>query len=84
MFGALSFWYGHSEWTKNDELANLLLGRLGDCVRRRIDTSGDEALWRGGVIVDTPADFAKKDRYSMITKCVREFEGESVSGSGFS
>ena len=45
-------------------------------MRRRVEESGDEGVWRGGVIVDTPADFAKKERHSMITKCVREFEGE--------
>ena len=73
---ALSFFYGHTEWGRNDGLTDALLTRLGDCVRRRVDENRDEGLWRGGMIIDTPADFAKKDKHAMITRCVREFEGE--------
>ena len=75
MFSGLSFFYGHTEWGRNDGLADILLTRLGDCVRRRVEESGDEGIWRGGVVIDTPADFAKKDKYSVIARCVREFEG---------
>lgn len=76
MTSGISFFYGHSEWGRNDGLADALLTRLGDVVRRRVEESGEEGLWRGGMFVDTPADFAKKDKYSMITRCVREFESE--------
>lgn len=76
MSSGLSFFYGHTEWGKNEGLTDVLLTRLGDCARRRIEESGEEGIWRGGMIIDTPADFAKKDKYSMITRCVREFEGK--------
>lgn len=79
---ALSFFYGHTEWGRNDGLTDALLTRLGDCVRRRVDENRDEGLWRGGMIIDTPADFAKKDKHAMITRCVREFEGEPAHRGG--
>ena len=76
MSSGISFFYGHTEWGRNDGLTEALFTRLGDVVRRRVEESGDEGLWRGGIFVDTPAEFAKKDKHAMITRCVREFESE--------
>lgn len=53
--------------------------KLGDCVRRRIEQSNDEGIWRGGTIVDTPAVLTKKEHYKWITRAVREFESKFVS-----
>lgn len=53
-----------------------LFARLGDCTRRRIEQSNDEGIWRGGIVVDTPAVFTKKENYKRITRAVREFEGK--------
>lgn len=75
MFSGLSFFYGHLEWGRNDGLTDMLLTRLGDCVRRRVEESGDEGTWRGGIIIDTPADLAKKEKYAVLARCIREFEG---------
>jgi polyribonucleotide 5'-hydroxyl-kinase len=76
MSSGISFFYGHTEWGRNDGLTEALFTRLGDVVRRRVEESGDEGLWRGGMVVDTPAEFAKKDKHAMIMRCVREFESE--------
>lgn len=76
MHSGLSFFCGSTSWGKNEGLTDALLKRLGDCVRRRVDESGDEGIWRGGLIVDTPAEFAKKDKAAVVQRCVREFESE--------
>ena len=76
MHSGLSFFYGHTSWGKQDGFIDALLTRLGDCVQRRVDESGDEGIWRGGMIIDTPADFAKKDKAAMVQRCVREFGSE--------
>jgi polyribonucleotide 5'-hydroxyl-kinase len=74
----LSFFYGSTEWGKNEGLTESLFSKLGDCARRRIEQSNDEGIWRGGVIVDTPAVFTKKEQYKWITRAVREFESEPI------
>jgi polyribonucleotide 5'-hydroxyl-kinase len=75
MHNGLSFFYGSTEWGKNEGLTESLFAKLGDCVRRRIEQSNDEGIWRGGVVIDTPAVFTKKENYKWISRAVREFEG---------
>lgn len=78
MHNGLSFFYGSTEWGKNEGLTESLFAKLGDCVRRRIEQSNDEGIWRGGMVVDTPAVLTKKENYKWITRAVREFESESI------
>jgi polyribonucleotide 5'-hydroxyl-kinase len=74
----LTYYYGHSEWGRNDALADLLLSRCGSAVTRRLDETTDEGLWRGGLIVDTPGEWTDKGKTQNIVKRVRDFGSASA------
>ncbi|GAA96735.1 uncharacterized protein L969DRAFT_54405 [Mixia osmundae IAM 14324] len=68
---ALSFFYGHTDWGRNDALAETQIKRLGAFLRSKLEEGGEPGLWRGGVLVDTPAELAERSRGQMLIKLVR-------------
>ncbi|KAH8930056.1 hypothetical protein BT69DRAFT_1255674 [Atractiella rhizophila] len=72
----LSFFYGHLSYTRNEEYGEALVEKLSGIVKRRIEQSGDENLWKAGVIVDTPGEWTenKEKGWAMIKKAVRDLD----------
>ncbi|MBW0509995.1 hypothetical protein O181_049710 [Austropuccinia psidii MF-1] len=70
---ALSFYYGHTQFNRNLGLAEILIKRLGQALQTRMEKSGETALWRGGVLIDTPAEFSEKAKGSLVKETVRAF-----------
>jgi hypothetical protein len=52
-----------------------MLTKAGQTARRKIEEGGEEGLWRGGIIIDTPGEFTEKSKWGAIQRSVREFGG---------
>lgn len=68
---ALSFFYGHTQFNRNVGLTEVLIKRVGAAVETRIEKSRETALWRGGVLIDTPAEFSDKTKGALVKTAVR-------------
>lgn len=55
---------------------DVLLKRAGQVATRKVDESGDADLWRGGMIVDTPGEFAERSKGNVVQQCVKDFGSE--------
>jgi polyribonucleotide 5'-hydroxyl-kinase len=81
----LSFWIGHADWpstssklasSKVSEITSSILRQAGEWCSKKMERPGEEALWKGGILIDTPADWADvKSKSDTILLAVREFEG---------
>ncbi|CAH7685395.1 hypothetical protein PPACK8108_LOCUS19910 [Phakopsora pachyrhizi] len=70
---ALTFYYGHSQLGRNLDQASALIKRMGTSLEARIENSCETALWRGGVLVDCPAEFSDKGKSHLVKETVRAF-----------
>ncbi|KAI7949079.1 hypothetical protein MJO28_007900 [Puccinia striiformis f. sp. tritici] len=68
---ALSFFYGHTQFSRNIGLAEILIKRVGNALETRIEKSNESALWRGGILIDTPAEFSEKGKGNLVKSVVR-------------
>ncbi|WAQ87922.1 hypothetical protein PtA15_9A46 [Puccinia triticina] len=68
---ALSFFYGHTQFSRNIGLAEVLIKEVGTALETRIEKSGETALWRGGLLIDTPAEFSEKAKGGLVKSVVR-------------
>jgi hypothetical protein len=58
-------------------LAEVLIKRVGSALETRIEKSGETALWRGGLLIDTPAEFSEKAKGGLVKSAVRALGGTS-------
>ena len=75
----LSLWYGALDWSRPKTLSNALLKRAGELCLRKLETGGEPALWRGGMLIDTPGEWADKGHRETVSQVVRDFEGVTRS-----
>jgi len=68
---ALSSFYGHTQFSRNIGLAEVLIKKIGAAAQTRIDQSAETALWRGGMLIDTPAEFSDKAKGALVKLAVR-------------
>lgn len=72
---ALSFFYGHAQFSRNIPLAEVLIKRVGNALQTRIEKSAETALWRTGLLIDTPAEFSEKSKGALVKSVVRALGG---------
>ena len=72
---ALVFYHAHPEWGRNDPLAQIQLTRVADAIRKKLEVGLDQGLWRGGVMIDTPAEWTEKGLTKWVELYVRLFQG---------
>lgn len=56
-------------------MAEILIKRVGIALETRIEKSNETALWRGGILIDTPAEFSEKTKGNLVKSVVRALGG---------
>lgn len=70
---AYTLFYGHTEAFRNTRLAELQLTKLNSVLANKLDMRYcDQALWRNGVVIDTPAEWTEKGKTAAVAKTCRE------------